>query len=289
MVGLIVGGLANGAIYGLLAIGVVLVIRATGVVNFAQGEFITLGGFAYLISISIHANPLLQLAFVLVAGVAAGLVFFVTTEYLLKGADHLRILIATLALSIIVINALRLIFTDVSQPTPPWLFGERAVNLGGNVVSSNTFVILVTGLTATAGLYAWFQFTDIGRAVRAVAENRQFAALSGINVRWMLAISWIAGAVFTGLAGLLLAPVVSVYPTMGQTVLFKGFVAASLGGFDSIPGAMLGGLTLGVAESLLTAQVGGGDLKDALSFAILLLLLLVRPSGLFGRRVLRRA
>jgi branched-chain amino acid transport system permease protein len=284
-----VGGLANGAIYGLLAIGVVLVIRATGVVNFAQGEFVTLGAFAYLISISIHVNPLLQLVFVLVAGVLSGLVFFVTTEYLLKGADHLRILIATLALSIIIINVLRLTFTDVPQPTPPWLFGERGISVGGNVVSSNTFVILASGLIATAGLYAWFQFTNVGRAVRAVAENRQYAALSGINVRWMLAISWIAGAVFTGLAGLLLGPVISVFPTMGQTVLFKGFVAANLGGFDSIPGAMLGGLTLGVAESLLTAQVGGGDLKDALSFAILLLVLLIRPSGLFGGRALRRA
>lgn len=288
MLPITLGGMAQGAIYGLLAVGIVVVVRTTGVYNFAQGELLTVGAYAYLLSVT--TNPALQVLAVILGGALLGLLFFGMTDVILQKADPLLRLIGTLAISIMVINLLRFRFTDIPVGVPAWLFGATVVDVAGEHLTANSMVVLVVGIVATTALYLWFQYTDAGRAVRAVTENREFAALSGIHVRRMLALSWVAACVFSALGGMLLAPIASVYPTMGQDVLFKGFVAAKLGGFPSIIGAMVGGIVLGIIEAYSTVVFGGGDLKDVLSFALLLVVLLLRPGGLLGgTAVLRRA
>jgi branched-chain amino acid transport system permease protein len=285
---LTVGGLGIGAIYGLMAVGVVLIFRTTSRVNFAHGEVLTLGAYGYWIALDHHTNAAVQFGVVLVLGVLLGAIFFVLTHYLLGRGDELVVVIGTLGVSVIIVNAIRLHWTDLGHRVPGWLTGYSTVPIGsGEVAPANTFMILGVGLAATLGLHLWFQRSRAGQAVRAVAESREDAALSGIPVRRMLLLSWCGGCAFAALSGLLLAPAVNVYPNMGADILFKGFVAAALGGFESIIGAMVGGLLLGLIE-VHSNHLIGSELKDLVSFAILLLVLLLRPSGLFGRTQLRR-
>jgi len=287
MISLVIGGMANGAIYGLVALGIVLIFRTTGVVNFAQSEFLMAGAYAYLLVSLVQSNSLVQLVIVAAVGVALGMVFFLVIRYLFKQAEELQVLIATLAMSIILLNLARVVFTDTPSRVSGWVFGDRTVAIGSSIVTVNSLLVLAGGLTVAFVIHFWLRFTDTGRAMRAVAENRQHAALSGIPVSRMLAISWILGGIMAALGGLLLAPAVGVYPNVGQDVLFKGFVAATLGGFDSVFGAMVGGVLLGVIEVLGVVFVGG-DVKDVISFGVLLLVLLARPTGLLGRMAVRR-
>lgn len=289
MLSIWIGAVANGAIYGLIALGVVIVFRATGVINFAQGELLMLGGYAFLQAGRAGVGPLGQLAIVLAVGAVLGLAFFVVTDRGLPNASLITVLIGTLALSIVMVNGARLAFTDIPSRVPGWLTGDRVVHLpGATTIPLNTVVIIAVGVAAAAGSALWLRATDTGRAVRAVAEDRQAAALSGIRVRRILALAWVIGGVFAALGGLLLSPAVGVYPTVGQSVVFKGFVAATLGGFDSVVGAMLGGILVGVLETAGVLLIGG-DAKDAVLFALLLALLLLRPNGLFAARTVRRA
>jgi branched-chain amino acid transport system permease protein len=285
---LTVGGLGIGAIYGLMAVGIVLIFRTTARVNFAQGEVLMLGAYGYWIASEHHANAVFEIVLVLLIGVALGGVFFVLTHYLLRRADELTVVIATLGASVMILNAVRLHYTDLGHRVPGWLTGYDTVSIGSEgVVPANSFMILGVGIVSTLTLHLWFQRSRTGQAVRAVAESREDAALSGISVRRMLFLSWSGGCAFAALSGLLLAPAVNVYPQMGGDILFKGFVAAALGGFDSIIGAMIGGLLLGLIE-VHSNHLIGSELKDLVSFVILLLVLLVRPQGLFGRTQLRR-
>lgn len=287
MLALLVGGMANGAIYGLVAVGAVLVFRATGIVNFAQGELLMAGAYTYLLVLSVLAAPA-QIVPVVGVGLLLGLVLFAVTHILLRRASELEVVIGTLATSIIWLNLARLVFSDIPRGVPGWLTGEATIGLSGGAITVNAVVTLVVGLVMTAAIYCWFRFTDSGRAVRAVAENPDYAALSGIPVRRMLALSWAIGGLLAAGAGLLLAPSVGVYPTVGGDVLFKGFVAASLGGFESEIGAMLGGIILGVIE-VIGVVVIGGDMKDVIAFGLLLAVLLLRPTGLLGAAQARRA
>jgi len=249
---------------------------------------LTFGGYAYWLATKNGTSQALELALVLALGIVIGVGFFVITHYLLGRSDELTVVIGTLGVSVVMLNAVQLHYTDLGHRVPGWLTGYSTVPIGGGeVVPSNTFVILGVGIVSTLALHAWFQLTRRGQAVRAVAESREDAALSGIPVRRVLLFSWVAGCAFATLSGLLLAPAVDVYPSMGGDILFKGFVAAALGGFESIIGAMVGGLLLGLIE-VHSNQLFGAEMKDLISFLILLAVLLVRPQGLFGRTQLRR-
>lgn len=285
---LTVGGLAIGAIYGLMAVSIVLIFRTTARVNFAHGEVLMFGAYAYWIATKHNTSAALEVALVLALGVLLGAAFYVLTHHLLGRSDELTVVIGTLGVSVVMLNAVRLHYTDLGHRVPAWLTGFDTVPIGsGEVVPANTFMILGVGIVSTLGLALWFQRSRMGQSVRAVAESREDAALSGIPVRRMLLLSWCGGCAFAALSGLLLAPAVNVYPNMGADILFKGFVAAALGGFGSIVGAMVGGLLLGVLEVYSNDQIGS-EYKDLVSFVILMLVLLVRPSGLLGQSHLRR-
>jgi branched-chain amino acid transport system permease protein len=284
----LIAGLATGAIYGLMAVGVVIVFITTNRANFAQGEVLMLGGYAYWLATRDNLGPFLQVALVVLVGVALGVLFFVLIHVLMRTAEELTVVIATLGVSIILITAIRLLYTDNPAHVGGFLTGDSVVGIGsGSAVPTNALTMLGVGLGATVLAHVWLQRSRTGQALRAVAESPQDAAYAGIPVRRMLLFSWIAGCAFATISGLLFAPAVNVYPAMGADVLFKGFVAAALGGFGSVIGAMAGGLMLGVLE-IESTRVFGSDIRDVLSFGVLLLALLIRPQGLFGKPVLRR-
>lgn len=281
MISLTIGGLATGAIYGLVAIGVVTIFRATSHVNFAQGEVLALGAYAYWVSTQ-NIGTVGQLVVVLAVGALIGVFLYALTHYLMPKADELGVVIATLGLSIIIVNILLLTYGEHPRRVGGWITGEATIGVGGGaVIPSNHLMIIGMALLATGALHYWFRATSLGKSVRAAAENPVNAALSGISVGKARAVSWVLGCSFASLGGLLLAPAVFVYPTLGAAMLFKGFTAAAVGGFNSILGAMAGGLILGLLEAYST-KVISGDFRDLVAFAALLLVLLFRPRGLFG-------
>jgi branched-chain amino acid transport system permease protein len=278
-------GLATGAIYGLMAIGVVLVFRSTNRVNFAQGEVLMLGGYAYWLTNG-DVGLGLDLVAIVAVGLTTGLLFFALTHYLMRDADELAVVIATLGISLMLINAVQLKYGGTAHQVPGWLTGDDTIRVGAGVVSANSIVLIGASLLAAALLHLWLERSRTGQAVRAAAESPENAALSGISVRRMRLLSWIGGCLFAALSGLLLAPEVNVSPHMGGAILFSGFVAAALGGFGSILGAMAGGLLIGLCEGLSTLVVDA-ELSTLVPFALLLAVLLVRPAGLFGGQALR--
>lgn len=281
--GIIVGGLAIGAVYALVAIGLTLVFRATGILNFAQGELLMIGAYTYVFLHADGTSPVLQLVGSAGAGMIAGLLLFAVTHFLLRRATEIVVIIGTLAISILLQAAARLEFTDNPMRAVPWLLGNKNIALAGGVISVNTLTVLAATLVIAAGLMLLFRCTLLGKAMRAVAEDPYRAALTGIPVRRMLAASWLAGGGVAGIAGLLLSPVTGAFPSMGAQVLFPALIAAALGGFESVGGVLVGGLALGVVQTVGISLVGG-VFRDAIIFAVLLAILIWRPQGLFGQR-----
>lgn len=284
---LLIGGLAIGAVYALLAIGVVLIFRASGVVNFAQGEIMMVSAYAYVLVSQRVDAPALQLAAALVAGAAVGLLCFAVAHLLLPTSTRIVQVIGTLALLILLQAGSRYIFTDVPLRAEVWIFGERNLDLLGASVPVNSVMILVVTTLATAALFYWQGSTLYGRAVRAVAEDQWRAALSGIHVRSTLAVSWAVGGMLAGIAGVLISPVIGVFPTMGDNILLPAFIGAVMGGFSSILGALIGGLALGLIQTYAVVAFGGA-MKEVVMFAVFLLVLLWRPSGIFTVAQARR-
>jgi len=278
---ILIGGIAIGAVYALVAVGLTLVFRATGVVNFAQGEMLMIGAYTYVLEAHAGMPPLFQMLGVVVAGIVLGLVFFFVTRILLRNASEITVVIGTLAISILLQAGARLEFTDNPIRAEPWIFGDRDVGVAGATLSINSFTIIAVTAFVGVALYLWFSRSMYGKAMRAVAEDSQRAALTGIPVRSMLLLSWIVGGIVAAIAGALLCPVTGVFPAMGATVLFPAFIAAAIGGFESITGALIGGLLLGVIQTLAVVGVGG-VFRDAVTFVVLLAILIWRPQGLFS-------
>ncbi|HVA38397.1 MAG TPA: branched-chain amino acid ABC transporter permease [Candidatus Dormibacteraeota bacterium] len=281
--GIVVGGLAIGAVYALVAIGLTLIFRATGIVNFAQGELLMIGAYTYVFLHGAGAPPAVQLVGSACAGMIAGLVLFGVTHFLLRRATEVVVIIGTLAISILLQAAARLEFTDNPMRAVPWLLGNRNLALAGAVISTNSLTIVVATLVIGGALILLFRHALLGKAMRAVAEDPYRAGLTGIPVRAMLAATWVAGGGVAGVAGLLLSPVTGVFPSMGAQVLFPALIAAALGGFESVEGVLLGGLVLGVVQTVGIFLVGG-VFRDMITFGVLLAVLMWRPQGLFGAR-----
>lgn len=283
---LLVGGVAVGSIYALVAIGIVLIYKATDVVNFAQGEILMAGSYAYILTSGSTDSAVLQVAAAVAVGAGLGLAFFFVTHFLLRRSDHISVVIGTLALLILLQAGARQIFSDNPRRAEPWLFGDEVVDVMGATVAANALVTVAVMLVLGAMLYVWFERFPYGKAMAAVAEDQQASALTGLPVRSLLAASWVLGGALAAIGGVLLAPTTGVFPNMGATVLFAAFIAALLGGFTSIAGALLGGILLGLIHTYGVVTVGGA-LRDVVTFGVLILVLLVRPTGLFGKAKLR--
>ncbi len=284
----LIGGLAIGGIYALVAIGVVLIYRTTGLVNFAQGELLTVGGYAYVFASSATTAPAATIVLSILGGIVAGAVLFFIIHFLLRGREQLNLVVATLAMLTLVQGGARLLATDRPYRAETWLFGDRTVSFSGATLPVNSLVILGVTAVAAIGLFVWFTRTTVGKAMAAVAEDPLRSAMAGIPVRTILLLSWCGAGALAALAGVLISPVTGVYPAMGAQLLLPAIVGAVIGGLDSVLGALVGGLAVGLVQTYATVMLGG-DLRDVVVFSLLLLILLVRPSGLFGSRELRRA
>jgi len=283
----LIGGLSLGSIYALIAVGVALVYRTTGVINFAQGELVAIGAYAYVLASVWTGSPLLTMLGAMLGGVVAGAVFFCVVHVLLRGRDELRLVVSTIAMLTLIQGSARLFATDRPYRAETWLFPDATINVAGAVLPVNSLVIIAVLVLTAAGLFLWFSFTTVGKAMAAVAEDPVRSALSGIPVRTMLLLSWMAAGTLAAVAGVLISPVTGVFPVMGAQVFLAAVVGAVVGGLDSILGALIGGLLVGVVQTYAVIAVGG-EYRDVVVFALLLLFLLVRPSGLLGSQTLRR-
>ncbi|TAN31856.1 branched-chain amino acid ABC transporter permease [bacterium] len=284
---LLVGALALGGIYALVAVGVVMVFRSTGILNFAQGELLMVGGYAYVLAAGATSSPILQIASPLAAGAVAGLLLFALTSILLRFADELVVVLGTFALSILMQAIARLKFSDTPIPAQPWLVGDRVISLGTVRLEANSLLAIGLSAVVTVVLFVWFQRSTYGKAMRAVAEDRFRAGISGIPVRRMLIMSWVLGSALAAVAGVFLVPTTGAFPGLGATVLLPAFFAAVIGGLDSVVGAVVAGFIFGLAQTYAVV-VFGDALRDVAIFAILLGVLIVRPSGLLGSQRIRR-
>jgi branched-chain amino acid transport system permease protein len=285
----IAAGVREGAIYAGLALALVIIYRSTRVINFAQGEMATFTTFiAWSLmnhGLSFWAAFPLVLAIAFTGGVAVERILIRPIE----NASVLTIVIVTLGLALLLNGLMYLIWGGPNrQFHGP--FSTRTIDVGGVPVSVQDIGIVVTSLALVALLALFFRFTKIGLGMRAAAGNRDSSRLVGIRVGWMLALGWGIAAVLGAVAGMMIAPVVFLDPNMMQTILLYAFAAAVLGGLDSPLGAVVGGLLLGVTITLLGRYVGfiGSTLKLPVALMLILVLLLVRPGGLFGSVAARR-
>jgi branched-chain amino acid transport system permease protein len=279
---LIISGLALGSIYALLALALVIINKATDVVNFAQGEMAMIGTFACLAVLSVVKLPL---AVLMLLAVPLGVAFGAVVERLairpLVSAPPINALIATIGLFLIFHHLAGWIW-GYDPYRFPSLFSPEPVSVLGARVSQNSLGILGVSVGIMAILYLFFERTRLGTAMRAASMNRRAAQLMGVNVGHIAMAAWGLAGGISLVAGMLTAPVTFLDFEMMVIVLLKAFAGAILGGFNSLPGAVVGCLVIGVLENLFSAYVSTA-FKDAFAFGIIVLVLMFRPAGLFTR------
>ena len=285
----VLSGLATGGIYASLALALVMIYQATDVVNFAQGEMAMFA--TYLAWSMLNAGLpywvafLATLAVAFVAGVAIQRIIIRPVE----NAPILTIVIVTLGLLVILNSLAGWIWTYLQKPFPS-PFSREPFRLGGIVFGAHDVGEISVTFVMLALLFAFFRFTPLGLAMRAAAQNPVSSRLAGIRVGWMLALGWGLAAVFGAIAGLMVAPVLTLDPNMMGGIQIYAFAAATLGGFGSPVGAVIGGFIVGVTENLVGTYVTfiGTELKLTVALAMIIGVLLFRPAGLFGRAHVRR-
>ncbi len=294
-------GLALGSIYALVALGFVLIIRATNVVNFAQGDFAMLGGYAMILFLTgMPGNPELHIpgfglhvpyvvAVVLSVAVMAliGIAFNYGVYYPLRNRSFLPVLISTLGASIFLQNSVLALFNPQPRPLDK-LINIEGFTIGGVFLDSQYLVILGFTILAVAFQYFFFEKTLIGKKLQATSQDKDMARLLGIPVTAMIVITFIYSAVLGGMAGILVAPILFVSIGMGSTIALKAFAATIIGGFGDVAGAIVGGLIIGLIESFAAYYISV-PYKDAYAFLALFLVLLFRPQGIFGEKVSEKA
>jgi branched-chain amino acid transport system permease protein len=278
-VDIIANGLADGCIYALIALGLVLLQMTTGVINFAQGDLMTLGcALAFVLLVRDGMGQVATFAIVIVAMFAAGIVLERVGYFPLRNRPPLTIMISTFALGLGIEAALTLWLgsNPLSIPGP---FGSNFVRiLGGSVSEQDVFAIIITAIVFVL-LFGLLHFTPLGRQVRALASDREAALLQGIRVRSLSALMFGLSAALAGLAGMLVGPLLTYTPTLGFGLLLNTFAAIVLGGMDRLGGVVAAAIGVAVAASLAAGYVSA-NYVSAYPYIILLLALILRPQGL---------
>lgn len=280
------GGLLIGGIYALMGVGLALIFGVMRIINFAHGEFVAVGMYAAIFLFQVYGlDPYLSMLIALPAGFLLGVLLERVVLSRLVDADPDSTLLATLGLGLVLSNALFLIFG--AEPASIYLpYATTSINLGG--VRLPIAQLLAAGVTllVMVVLYLFLNRTETGRTIRATAQNRIGAELVGVNTRRIHSLVFGLGVVLAMAAGMVLSPLLFAIPTIGHSYTLKAFVVIVLGGMGSIPGAIVGGLLLGVVEFLGASYFSSGY-RDAYGLIAFLLVLLLRPQGLFGRAVRR--
>ena len=286
----VVSGLASGGIYGSLALALVIIYRSTGVLNFAQGELATLSTFVCLALLDHGWSFWPAFAATLALSFAGGLVLQRTVVRPAQRGPQIGVVILTIGL-LIAVNGLTTWIWGGAARQFPGPFSTAPIRIGGVAFSKQDLGVIAVSLVTVALVGLLFSRTKLGLGLRATAVNPNEARLVGVPVGWLLGVGWGLAAAIGAVAGVMAAPSLFLEPNMMQAVLLYAFAAAVLGGMDSPLGAVVGGLILGVLLNLLGTYVHwvGGELRLAAALAVILGVLLVRPSGLFGSRSVTRA
>ena len=279
----IINGLSTGSMYALVAIGYTMVYGIAKMINFAHGDIIMAGAYFALIAMS-FVGPIPAILFSIVATAALGVLTEKVAYKPLRGKGSLEVLITAIGVSYLLENVFLLIFGSAAR-TFPQIMPKGTINLGGISIKYITVITLVVTAVCTAVLLFFINKTKLGKAMRAVSEDQGAAQLMGINVNTTVSLTFAIGSGLGAIAGVIYGCAYSlITPYIGLMLGIKAFIAAVLGGIGSVPGAMVGGLMLGVAESLIIAYISS-DFSDAVVFGILIIVLLVKPAGLFGKNV----
>lgn len=284
----VIGGIAVGGVYGLTALGFVMIYKATEVLNFAQGELMMVAAFAAVAAVSLVGAPFWLAAVLAIA--AAALAGAAIDRLLLRplvGEPVFAIVMATIGLSYLLRSSVSMVpgwgSETLSLDSP---FTGKFLRVGGVALSQDHLMAIVATVLACAVLFMFFRYTRTGIAMQAVSQNQLAASFVGVRVKRMFTLVWALSATVAGLAGVLLAPLTFVHVNMGLIGL-NALPAAVLGGFGSIPGAIVGGLLVGLAEAF-AGRFGPDGSKEIVPHVLLLAVLLIRPQGLFGISLKRR-
>lgn len=275
-------GMTVGAVYALVALGFTIIFNASGVVNFAQGEFVMLGG---MITVFAHASglPLPLAALIAVAVTAAvGVALNRLAIEPARGAPVVSLIIITIGASIFIRGASQLVF-DKQIHSFPAFSGDDPIHVLGATILTQSLWVIGGAIAIFVGLWLFFTRTLLGRAVLATSNNRLAAQLVGINTKFVMTLSFALSAAIGALGGVLVTPITLTSYDVGLALALKGFAAAMLGGMGNPKGAFVGGLLLGLLEAL-TAGYLSSQYKDAAAFIIILAVLFFMPQGLFGRK-----
>ena len=281
----IINGLAQGSIYALIGIGFALIFGVLGLVHFAHGEVYMIGAFLGFMLISVfHLDIFSSLLLAMLGAAILGVIVESIAFRPLRKAPDVAPMVCTLGLSVVLQNVAALIWGSDTKSIPDTIPNHVVPFLGAQISYQQVFIFAVSILLMLALQYVLYR-SKIGRAIRATAQNKDAAALMGVNIDTVIAATFAVGSALGGAAGVLVGVYYNAfYPMMGFMAGLKAFTSTVLGGLTSVPGAVLGGLILGVAENLGAAYISSGY-RDIFAFAILILVLLIKPSGILGRGI----
>jgi branched-chain amino acid transport system permease protein len=279
-----INGVVLGSLYVLVALGLTLIYGVLVQINFAHADVVTIGAFAaYFFTFTLGGNYLVSIAVALVIGAALGWLVNAAIFAPLRGRSELLPLIATIGVSILLQNAMLLAFGPI-----PYAFDSPYSNAvlrlwGGTFITWQNLIIITVSAGTVALLYAFMKFTFMGKALRAVAQDRETAGLMGINPNVLVMLTFVIASALAGMGGAMLGPILVLTPFAGTTVIVKAFAIVIIGGFGNVEGTIIAGLLVGLIESYTTQLLNPG-LTDIVVFGLLLLMLALRPTGLIAER-----
>lgn len=282
----LISGLTVGAVYALVALGFTLVYNASDVVNFAQGEFVMLGGMVTVFATAAGVPLPLAALLAVVVSIVVGLLLYWLAIEPARDASPVTLIIITIGASILLRGAAQILF-DKQFHKLPSISGDTPVNVLGAAIQPQSFWVLGGTAVIVILLYVFLERTVVGKAVLATAANKLAARLVGINTATIMALAFGGSAAIGAVAGILITPITLTSYDVGTMLALKGFAAAMLGGMGNPLGAVAGGLLLGLLEAFGVGYISS-TYKDAFAFIVILLVLFAMPQGLFGRRTVER-
>jgi branched-chain amino acid transport system permease protein len=283
----ILSGLSNGAIYALIGFGFAIIHNATGIINFAQGEFVMLGGMLALFFLTILKLPLVpSIVLAILVSTIVGMSFERLAIRPLKNAKPLNLIIITIGASIFIRGMAMLIWGKDTHALPAFSGNDPLYIAGATILPQHLWIFALTILIIIASRI-FFNYSLVGKAMRACAYNPQAASLVGIDVKIMVLLSFVISSAIGSMAGIIIAPLTMTSYDVGIMLGLKGFCAVIIGGMSSGLGTVLGGLLLGLLEALGAGFISA-SYKDAIAFIILLVILFIRPEGLFKKKETER-
>ncbi len=292
----LINGLTLGAIYSLIALGYTMVYGILKFINFAHGEILMMGTYAgyfvysYLCSTGLGSSFIMlsfivSMLFAMIVSASLGVLIDRIAYKPLRKAPRLAPLLSAIGVSIMLMNIAAMMFGTKSKKFE-YPFDNTTLHFNGASITPNQIMILVVGLVMMVSLKLFVDKSRLGKAMRATSENQPVAALMGINVNFIISLTFAIGSALAAVAGVLIAMEFKVYPTMGQMAGLKAFIAAVVGGIGSISGAMLGGMILGLLETFGVVILGiPQGLKDTIAFSVLIIILLIKPSGILIKNI----